>query len=281
MNEGPRRPDELLLDELTDQLDRTRRLLTGSPGDAAERALSRIGGASMADARLTAQLAVARPLAAPERFGEAHRLMMRALEVLERDGHQDPPVRAIGPLRGPARLLVEFVAKYVVRSFTRGVVGDLATLYAQRESQSEPGSQERRLLAGARAEVERLEPRFSGGGLGAPLFFLAGALVPALASVAQQAGAIRVDARVLVPGMIVPLVLFVVLSWGLLRGAAVARHRSRLVMGRPLAALWETIGQAGDPPEDGAVWIATIAVVLAALVWFALPALIVLGVVVF
>jgi hypothetical protein len=276
MTEPHRRPDELLLDELTDQLDRTRRLLTGSPADAAERALSRIGGDSEIDARLASEL-VAPPLAAPDRFGEAHRLVMRALEVLDRDGHRAPRVAAPGPLRPLASAAVEFVARYIVRSFTHRVVGDLAALYARREVQAAPRSDERRLLAAARAELQRLEPRYGGGGLGAPAVLVAGAAVPALASLAQRAGAIDVDARWLFPGAIALVGLFALLAWFFLRGAAVARHRSRLIAGRPLEALWQTIGHAGDVPEDDSMLFATIALVLTALVWFALPALIAVG----
>ena len=60
---------------------------------------------------------------------------------------------------------------------------------------------------------------------------------------------------------------------GLLRGAAIARRRCRLVMQRPLAALWETVGHAGNPPEDDSVLFGTLAVVLTALLWFVLPGL--------
>lgn len=277
MTDPPKRPDELVLDELTDQLDRTRRLLTGSPSDVAERALGRIGGESEVDARLASELALSAPLATPGRFEEAHRLVMRAVEVLDREGFRHPPVVAFGPLRGLATPAVEFVAKFIVRSYTKGVVDGLVKLYAQRESQSEPRSTERRVLARARLDVQRLEPRYSGGGVGAPLLLAAGAAVPALASLGQQLGAIDFNARWVLVGVAVPLVLFVLLSWLLLRGAAVARHRSRLIMGQPIAALYETVGRAGDPPEDDSILFATIAIVLTALVWFALPAVIALG----
>ena len=277
----PRRPDELLLDELTDQLDRTRRLLTGSPADAAERALGRIGGASEADARFASELALSAPLAAVERFEEAHRLVMRAVEVLDRDGFRDPPVVAIGPLRPIAKPAVEFVARFIVRSYTKGLVDDLARLYTQRESQSVPGSPERRSLARARIDAERLAPSYSGGGIGAPLLLAAGATIPALASLGQQVGGVDVSARWVLVGVAVPLLLFVMLSWLLLRGAAVARHRSQLIMRQPITALWETIGRAGDPPEDDSILFATIAIVLTALVWFALPALIGVGFLIF
>lgn len=277
----PRRPDELLLDELTDQLEATRRVLTGSPADAAERALGRIGGASEADARLASDLALSAPLAAPDRFEEAHRLVMRSVELLDRDGYRDPPVVAIGPARAIARPAVEFVAKFIVRSHTKNVIDDLLKLYSQRESQAEPKSQERRVLARARLDTQRLVPSYSGGGIGALVLLGAGAAVPALASLGQQLGAISVDARWVVGGTAFALLLFVILAWVLLRGAAVARHRSQLVMGQPLTALWETIGRAGDPPEDDSVLYATIGIVLTALVWFALPAVIGTGFLVF
>lgn len=284
MTEPPRparRPDELLLDELTDQLDHTRRLLTGSPADVAERALGRIGGASEADARFTSDLALRTPLAVPERFEEAHRLVMRGVEMLDRDGFRHPPVVAIAPLRPIAKPAVEFVAKFIVRSHTKGVVDDLVKLYTQRESQSEPGSAERRSLARARIDVQRLAPSYSGGGIGALVLLAAGAAIPALASLGQQIGGIDLDARWVLAGVAIPLLLFVMLSWLLLRGAAVARHRSQLIMGQPLTALWETIGTAGDPPEDDSILFATIAIVLTALVWFALPALIGVGFLIF
>ncbi len=106
-----------------------------------------------------------------------------------------------------------------------------------------------------------------------------GAAIPALASLGQQAGAISLSGRVLPPAAIAPLLLFLGLSWALLRGAGLARRRSQGLLATPLAALWKTIGEAGDVPEDGSVAIATVALVLTALVWFALPALVALGVV--
>mgnify|MGYP006223622261 CR=1 FL=1 len=82
-------------------------------------------------------------------------------------------------------------------------------------------------------------------------------------------------------GVAVPLLLFVALSWLLLRGAAIAGHPVQLIMRQPLATLWETLVRAGDPPEDDSVLFATIAFVLTTLVWFALPALIGAGFLIF
>ncbi len=266
-------PDELLLvDELTDQLNRTRQLLTGSPEEAAERALERLGGEAEVEARIAVELAAREPLAQPDHFPEAHRLTMRALEVLDREGFRNPTLPRLGPLEPVAEFAVEFVTEYIVKSYAEGIVGRLRSLYARREVQSQPGTPERRLLAGARVEVDRIAAGFGGGGIGAPALLVAGAAVPVLASASQYIGAINLTAKpVLIGGIGLAFVLFFALAWVLLRGAAIAHRRSRLIMQQPLAALWETIGHAGNPPEDDSVTFATIALVLTTLVWFVLP----------
>jgi hypothetical protein len=214
------------------------------------------------------------PLAAPDRFPEAHRLAMHALEVLDRDGFRDPPVpRWLGPLRSPARLTVEFVAEYIVKSYAESVVSRLGALYARREVQCERGSAQRQLLAGRRVEMDRLAQIYRGGGLGAPALIGLGAVFPLFASVTGYAGAIDWTARpVLLAVIAAAFALLFAGGWVLLTAAAVARRRSRLIMSQPLAALWETIGRAGNPPEDDSATFATVAIALTALVWIVLPA---------
>jgi hypothetical protein len=90
--------------------------------------------------------------------------------------------------------------------------------------------------------------------------------------VTGYAGAIEWTGRpILITVLVVMLVLLVAGGWVLLNGAAVARRRSQLIMAAPLAALWETVGRAGNPPEDDSVLFATIAVVLTTLVWIVIP----------
>ena len=272
VTEPARRPDELLLEGLTDQIDRTRGLLTGSPDAAAVRALERMGREAEAEARIAAELAVRAPLAQPDRFAEAHRLAMRALEVLDREGAGSPRVPNLGPVTPLAQMGVAFVTDYIVKAYASSVVDELRTLYARRESQCPPELPERRLLARARVETERVAPGYSGGGK-LPAIIVGGAAAPALAWLAQRVGGLDYRSLwVLLGTMVVMFVLFGSMSWVLLHGAAVARRRSRLIMGRPLADLWETIGHCGDPPEDGSVTFASLAIVLTALSWFALPA---------
>ncbi|MEO9253956.1 MAG: hypothetical protein ABI305_00320 [Tepidiformaceae bacterium] len=271
------RPDRLvrdtpLLDDLTDQLDRTRKLLTDGPEGAAAVALDRFVGQAEIEARIALELSVREPLALPDRFLEAHRITMRALEVLDREGTREPPVPNIGPLKPIAAAAIEFVAEYIVKSYTQTIISRLRKLYARREIQSEPTSPERRLLAGARVETDRIAGTYGGGGVGAPVIVAGGVALPVLASVTQYLGAINLTDRwVLLGSIAVLFVIFLAFSTVLLRGAAVARRRCRLTMQQPLAALWETIGHAGNPPVDDSVMIASGALVLAALVWFVLP----------
>ena len=266
------RVDELLLDEITDQLDRTRRLLMGNPEAAAEAALARAGRQREAELRIARELAVTEPLAEPERFPEAHRLVVRALEVLDREGSRDPAAPAVGPLGHVLALGIHLVADYIVKSYARDIVTKLQRLYARREAQCPPERPERRYLARARTEMDRLAPGFAGGGMAAPLLVGAGAALPLLASVTDYLGAIDLrNPYVGWAGLIGLFLVFLALSTLLLRGAAVAHRRSRLIMEQPLAALWQTVGAAGDPPKDRSVTIATIAVALTALGWVVLP----------
>lgn len=271
---GEIKPEEfLLLDDLTEQLDRTRRLLRGDSEEAAEAALARFSGQAEIEARIVAELAETRPLAQPDRFGEAHRLTMRAIEVLDREGYRNPKAPGAGPLRPVVEAGAAYIAAYIVRSYTQTIVGALKSLYLRRETQCPPDAPERRMLARARIEMERLAPSFSGGGLGAPFLLIGGLIVPLFASVTQYFGAIDFANRtVLLGGLAILFVLFFLLSSMLLGGASVARRRSKLIMQQPLAALWETVGHAGNPPEDDSTLFALAAIILTAALWFVLPA---------
>jgi len=264
--------DRLLLDELTDQLGRTRSLLTEGPEEVAQRALDRFAGETEVEARIAGELAMTEPLAEPERFPEAHRLAMHALEVLDRWGSRDPKVPRLFFLTPVAEWAVEFVAEYIVQSYAKGVVGRLRSLYARREAQCPPEAPERRLLARARVETDRLAPGFSGGGSLGTILVVGTLALPALASLTNYLGAVDfTDRRIVIAALSVVFVLFLALAGVAMRGAGMARRRSRLIMEQPLAALWETIGHAGRPPEDDSVLFATVAIVLTALIWFVTP----------
>ena len=273
MPELPEHEDHpLFLDELTEQLGRTMQLLSGDPDEAALRAFAEIGIDTHAEAVLLNELAARGPLAHPDRFEDAHRLTMRALEVIDRDGWKHPRLRRLGPLSGIAQSGVEYVAKAIVRSHVSDVVRTLARLYARRESQAPTGSTERQMLARARIQADRLSIGFGGGGSGLRTVLVGGAALPVLASVARQAGTVSAAGPGPLIGLGVLLALvFAALSWVMLQGAALAHRRITVGLLPSLKALYQTIGHCGDPPEDDSPTLAAIAIGLTFVAWFVVP----------
>jgi hypothetical protein len=264
--------DHLILDEVTQQLATTFQLLSGDPDEAAERALAEIGVDTRTEAALLGEIAAAGPLAHPDRFEQSHRLVMRALEVLDRDGWKHPVLRRLGPLSGVAAGAVQFVARTIVRGHVSNVVHSLSRLYARRESQSQTASAERRMLARARIQADRLTLGYKGGSLPLPTVLIGGAAVPVLASIARQFGAVKGQGPVLVvPLGVILAIVFAALAWVLLQGAGLAHRRIKVTLDPSLAALYETIGHCGNPPRDDSAAIAAAAIALTALAWFGVP----------
>ena len=264
--------DHLILDEVTQQLATTFQLLSGDPDEAAERALAEIGVDTRTEATLLGEIAAAGPLAHPDRFEQSHRLVMRALEVLDRDGWKHPVLRRLGPFSGAAAGAVQFVARTIVRGHVANVVRALSRLYARRESQSQTASAERRMLARARIQADRLALGYKGGSLPLPTVLIGGAAVPVLASIARQFGAVKGQGPVLVvPLGVILAIVFAVLAWVLLQGAGLAHRRIKVTLDPSLAALYETIGHCGNPPQDDSAAIAAAAIALTALAWFVVP----------
>jgi len=264
--------DHLILDEVTQQLATTFQLLSGDPDEAAERALAEIGVDTRTEAALLGEIAAAGPLAHPDRFEQSHRLVMRALEVLDRDGWKHPVLRRVGPFSGAAGGAVQFVARTIVRGHVSNVVHALSRLYARRESQSQTASAERRMLARARIQADRLTLGYKGGSLPLPTVLIGGAAVPVLASIARQFGAVKGQGPLLiVPLGVILAIVFALLAWVLLQGAGLAHRRIKVALDPSLAALYETIGHCGNPPRDDSAAIAAAAIALTALAWFVVP----------
>ena len=264
--------DHLILDEVTQQLATTFQLLSGDPDEAAERALAEIGVDTRTEVALLGEIAAAGPLAHPDRFEQSHRLVMRALEVLDRDGWKHPVLRRLGPFSGAAAGAVQFVARTIVRGHVSNVVHALSRLYARRESQSQTASAERRMLARARIQADRLTLGYKGGSLPLPTVLIGGAAVPVLASIARQFGAVKGQGPLLiVPLGVILAIVFALLAWVLLQGAGLAHRRIKVTLDPSLAALYETIGHCGNPPRDDSAAIAAAAIALTALAWFVVP----------
>jgi hypothetical protein len=67
------------------------------------------------------------------------------------------------------------------------------------------------------------------------------------------------------------------ISWFVLRGAALASRRIRLSAAQPLAELWRSIGSCGSPPRDQSRRFAVVAISLTLGVWIVLPLLVTLS----
>lgn len=270
----PEEDGNLLLDELSERLT-TLRVLRADDPDARGRLLEEIGVRGKAEEDIVNQMADRKPLWRPDRFEEAHRLAMRSLEVLDRNGVRQASVRKLGPLTPLAKWSTQQVTRFVVKNHQNTVIERIRKLYERREANSATGSPERAMLRRARVDATRVEPGFKGKPLGIPAFLLGGAAISGLFSAAQNVLRSALESKILsvLFGLIV-VMIFVGAAWSAVYGAAVARRRIRLALDQPIQALYETIGACGDPPKDQSTNFAIYAIVLFLLAWVVIPAII-------
>jgi hypothetical protein len=225
------------------------------------------------------QLSARAPLQYPDRFEEAHRTTMRALEVFDRNAGRPPSNLRAGPLEPVAAYVVQMLIRLIVRDYQKSVVNQIRKLYARRWANSEKGSPEFGMLRLARLEMERLAPDYQRSALSFPTFLLGGAALSGVASAIQGVLVEAAKDRLL---LLVVAAVFVALAlggfWCILKAAAIARRRTRIALDQPLRALWETIGAAGHPPKDQSRQFAVYAVVLLVLAWVVVPAAIILAI---
>jgi hypothetical protein len=268
---GIRRREHLLLDELTERLD-TLKLIRTDDEQRADAILEQFGAKGRVESEMLDQLSARAPLRYPDRFEEAHRTVMRALEVFDRNAARPPSNLHVGPLEPVASYVVQLLIRIIVRDHQKTVVAQIRQLYARRWANSVKGSPEFGMLRLARLEMERLTPDFQRKSVGLPTFLLGGAALSGVASLFQQVLVAAAHNRVL---LLVVAGVFVALAlggfWCILRAAAIARRRVRIALDQPLRALWETIGAAGHPPRDQSRQFAVYAVVLLVLAWVVVP----------
>jgi len=121
-------------------------------------------------------------------------------------------------------------------------------------------------------DAERTAPVYKKNPLGLPSFIVGGAAISGLASALRNAGDFAGRTRVytILAGVLIFLV-FLMLAWAVLRGAAVARRRIELTTKEPMRALWDVVGRAGNPPKDPSVQFVIIALVVLSVAWLAIP----------
>jgi hypothetical protein len=262
----------LVLDELDEQLERFRVLRKSDPA-ATDTILDTLGAQTQVDRDIVLQLSATRPLGHPERFEQAHALAMRSLDVLARNGGRKVPVPNVGPLRPIVAYPIQQVCRFIVRSHQKRLIDSLRDLYDRRLGWTSRSDPTRMLLFKASMDVKRTRETFTRNPVPLPTFLLGGAAISALGS----GGSALLDlafgnAGGAVVAVVVVTLLFAALAGAIIRGAAVARRRIRLTVDRPMAALWETVGRAGKPPEDQARMFALWGVVLTAVSWVVVPA---------
>jgi hypothetical protein len=260
-----------LVDEFSDRLSAFRTLTHGDDDAATDKILEEFGASGKVEREIVQELSARNPLWMPDRFEEAHRLVMRSLEVLDRNGARSAKMPRLGPLTPVASFLVQLVARFIVRNHQAEVITAIKNLYIRREANAEPRIPERYMLRRARIDAERLLPTLKKNPLGVPTFLLGGAV---LSSVTSALGNAIEGAKTKIGLIVATVVLFALLAlvtWAVLRGAAVARHRIKLSLDKPLQALWETVGACGKPPKDSAKAFALIATIVTVVSFIVLP----------
>jgi hypothetical protein len=252
------------------------KLLSGNDEEIS-RYLDAIEVTSPREREMLHEISRTRPVAHLDLFPQAHRNLVEALESLSRHGyHGTRAGRRAGPLRVVVAWGVRLVARYLVVSHVRDVSTRMRNLYALREIQALPGTDERRELSRARRDAERMLGALQTKELGLPVFVFGGLTVPLLASVSRATGLLQSTlwgTVIGVAGMLVALAA----SWVILRGAALASRRIRLATAAPLRALWSALGWCGNPPRDQTRTFVLVSVGLTLGCWILVPILVGIG----
>ena len=265
---GEHRFDDLLLERI-DAL----RVLRADTAEEKGAILEQIAGRGQPEQDIVKELSKVRPLWRPDRFEEAHRIAMRSLEVLDRNGVRPPKMPRLGPLTPIASYIVQQMTRWIVKGYQNRLVTRLRKLYERREANATWGSHEHAMLRRARINAVQVEQGYKGDQLGVPTFLLGGALLSTVVSGLKAfiGWAISGVVGVIVFSLVVAVV-FAGLAWAALYAAGVARRRIRLSTEQPIKALYETVGACGNPPNDDSYNFAIIAIVLLVLAWIVIPA---------
>jgi hypothetical protein len=270
-NDDGRRIKGLVDDLVLDRIDSLKILRASSPEEK-DAVLSKLAGNGKPEQDILNEISKVRPLWRPDRFLEAHRLAMRSIEVLDRNGVRKADLPRLGPLKPIASFVVKLMTRWIVKDHQNRVITAIRRLYERREASAEWGTPDHRMLRQARIDATRVETGYKGNPLGLPTFLLGGAVLSSVVSALERLidWAFKPGVEIIVFAISFGLV-FVGLAWAALFAAGVARQRIRLSTEQPTKALWETIGAAGNPPKDGSYNFAVYAIVLLGLAWVLVP----------
>lgn len=260
------------LDELSEKL-AAFNALRKSDTAAADVILDQLGGTGKVEQEIIQQLAAPKPLFRPDRFEQAHRLTMKSLEVLKRNGARQPKLpKNLGPLKPIAAWVITLFTRFIVQNHISNLVDNLRHLYGRREAWALTGSDEQTMLRRARIHTDRLAVGYKGRALGLPTFLLGGAVISsALGALRSGLKAVSGNRLLVILATAVLLLFLLGGAWCVLRAGAVARKRIRLTTERPMAALYETVGACGKPPKDQALQFALFGLIGMTVAWVVIP----------
>ena len=128
------------------------------------------------------------------------------------------------------------------------------------------------MLRRARVQAQMLEAQQRGNAVGLPSFLVGGAVASPVISVLQSSVGSAIDSSV---GLACAAIIFSLVvagvAWSLLRAAAIARQRIYLATEPAIAALWDAVGNCGNPPRDQSYDLAFVAGGLLVLSWVGVP----------
>jgi len=258
------------LDEFSEKLNAFK-AFRSSDSDAADKLFESLGGRGKVEQEMLLQLGAWLPLYKPDRFEQSHQVVMRALEVLYRNGHRKAPVR-LGVATPIAQYFVQLVTRFVVRDHVKNVVKSVDNLYVRRWTSAPKDTRDAAMLRRAWSQVEKVAPGYGGSSIGVPTFVVGGAFASSMTGLLSNIGSTGGSNKiVLVVLAIVLYALLVALAYGVIRGAAIGRRRIKMALDQPLKHLWEVVGAAGDPPKDQARMFALMSLVVMALAAVAVP----------
>jgi hypothetical protein len=172
-------------DLLVDHLDALR-VLRAPDEQQRDRLLEQIGAHGTVEKEIVRELSAVRPLRHPDRFEEAHRLMMRSIEVLDRNGSRAAAIHGLAFLKPIAQWLVQQTTRWIVRSHLNRLLNRIGGIYERREANSGWSTPEHSMLRRARLDVRRVQSGMNGKALGLPAFLLGGAFITSIASTLQS-----------------------------------------------------------------------------------------------
>lgn len=261
----------LVLDEIEERFSAFQ-LVRKSDEKATGEVLTSLGACDDVDSDIVLELSAPWPLGHPAQFERAHRLVVRSLEVLDRNGARGVQTALpIGPLNHVSGVLIQLVTRFIVRQHLKRQIKHIYWLYARREANTELSNPSRNMLRRARIDTDRLIPTFNTNPLGVPTFIFGGAVLSwAFGSLQLLIATLSTWYWQLLAAACVSAITGIA-SWVVVRGAATARRRIKLTTDAPIRALYETIGRCGEPPRDDSIIFIVVALILGIIAAIALP----------